>query len=83
MSPANGISLFFSVPFDTIVDFVTTAPDVFEVRVREVEVAGMDFSFLTKFVLESMKKRLDQSIQGICTFDYVGEEKDQFARICG
>lgn len=69
-------AFLFSVPFDTIVDFVSTAPDTFEARVREVQVAGMDFAFLTKFVLESTKKRLDQSMQGICTFDYVGEEKD-------
>jgi hypothetical protein len=68
--------LFFSIPFDTIVDFVTTTTDVFEVRVREIKVAGIDFNFVTKFVLESMKKRLDKSLKGICTFEYVGEEKD-------
>jgi hypothetical protein len=68
--------LFFSIPFDTVVDFVTTATDVFEVRVREIKIAGIDFNFVTKFVLESMKKRLDESLKGICKFDYVGEEKD-------
>ena len=59
-----------------MVDFVTTGVDVFEVRVRELEVAGIDLQFLTKFVLESMKTRLDSALKGICTFKYVGEEGD-------
>jgi hypothetical protein len=69
-------AFFFSIPLDTIVDFVTTSTDVFEVRVREIKIAGIDFDFVTKFVLESLKKRLDQSLKGICSFEYVGEEKD-------
>ena len=67
---------FITIPFDTIVDFVTTGTDVFEVRVRELDVAGIDLEFLTKFVLEAMKKRLDSALKGICSFRYVGEEKD-------
>jgi hypothetical protein len=69
-------TFFFSIPFDSIVDFVTTGTDVFEVRVRDLQVAGLDLEFLTKFVLESMQKRLDTAMHGICTFRYVGEEKD-------
>ena len=68
--------LFISVPFDTIVDFVTTSADVFEARVRKMDVAGIDLEFLTKFVLEALKKRLDKSLKGICSFQYLGEEKD-------
>jgi len=68
--------LLFSLPFDTVVDFSSTAPDVFEARVREIEVAGLDFEFLSKFVLESVKRRLDQSLKGMCAFKYIGEEKD-------
>lgn len=67
---------FFSIPFDTVVDFVSTGPDVFEVRVRAMDVAGIDLEFLSKFVLESMKKRLNLALKGICKFNYVGEEKD-------
>ena len=63
------------MPFDTIVDFISTAPDIFEVRVRDIKVAGIDFEFLTKVVLESVKKRLDQSLKNICTFDFVGGDK--------
>jgi hypothetical protein len=69
--------LFFSLPFETTVDFVSTAPDVFEVRVRELEVEGMDFQFLTKYVLEAMKARLDTALHGICKFRYLGEENDK------
>jgi hypothetical protein len=67
---------FITIPFDTIVDFVTTGTDVFEVRVRQLDVAGIDLEFLTSFVLEAMKKRLDSALKGICSFKYVGEEKD-------
>ena len=67
---------FFSISFDTAVDFVTTGVDVFEVRVRKLDVAGIDLEFLTKFVLEALKKRLDTALKGICTFKYVGVEKD-------
>ncbi len=68
--------LFFSVSFETVVDFVTTAVDTFEVRVRRIEVAGINVEFLAKVVLESVKQRLDSTLKGVCTFDYVGEEKD-------
>jgi hypothetical protein len=67
---------FFSVPFETTVDIVSAGPDVFEVRVRELEVAGLNFSFLTEFVFDELKNRLDKTLKGLCTFEYVGEEKD-------
>jgi hypothetical protein len=66
-----------AVPFDTIIDFVWMAPDVFEMRVREFEIAGIDLKMLTKIVLEAVKKRLDVSLKGICAFQYVGEEQDR------
>jgi hypothetical protein len=69
--------LFLSIPFDTVVDFVSTAPDVFEVRLRDLAVAGIDLEFMSKFVLEAMKKRLYHTLKGICKFKYVGEEKDK------
>jgi hypothetical protein len=68
--------LFFNIGFDTLVDFVSTGPDVFEVRVRKLDVAGIDLGFLRKFVLESMKKRLNARMKGICKFKYIGEETD-------
>jgi hypothetical protein len=68
--------LFLSFPFDTVVDFVSTQPDTFEVRVRELKVAGINFEFLTSFLLESMKKRLNHAMKGICKFKYVGVESD-------
>ena len=69
-------TFLFTIGFDTIVDFVSAGVDAFEVRVRDIKVAGIDFEFMAKFVLESMKKRLDNTLKGICTFSYVGEEKD-------
>ncbi len=67
---------FLTVPFDTIVDFKSTALDTFEVKVREMDVAGISFEFLSRFALEALKNRLDHSLKGICTFQYKGEESD-------
>jgi hypothetical protein len=68
--------LFFHFPFETIVDFSLVSPDVFDAKLREIKVAGIDFDFLAKFALESIKKRLNHSLKGICKFKYVGDEKD-------
>lgn len=68
---------FFSVPFDAIVDFVMTKPDIFEVRLRKLNAKGVDIKFLTKFALDSIQERLDKTLAGICTFQYMGEDKDE------
>jgi hypothetical protein len=68
--------LFFSIPFDTVVDFKTTGTDVFEVRVRKMDVAGLNVEFLSKYVLDSIHQRLDQSLKGICTFKDLGKSAD-------
>lgn len=67
---------FINIPFDTTVDFETTAPDVFEIRLRELNIEGIDLKFLTKFALDAVKDRLDAALAGICTFEYLGEGKD-------
>jgi hypothetical protein len=69
-------ALLFNVPFDTLVDFASTGPDVFEAHVRDIQVAGMDMKFLRKFVLESIQKRLETSLKGMCSFKTIGDEKD-------
>lgn len=69
---------FISIPFDTVVDFDTAEDiDSFDVSVRDIEVAGIDLEFMTGFILDSIKNRLDQSLQGICSFEYRGEQKDK------
>lgn len=68
---------FLNIPFDTTVDFVTTEPDIFEVRLRELSVEGVDFKFLTKYALDAIKERLDKALTGICEFKYIGEGKDE------
>ena len=67
---------FFTVPFDAVIDFVTTGTDVFEVRMRKLDVAGINLESLSSFVLESLKTRLDHALHGTCTFTYVGKEAD-------
>lgn len=69
--------LLFSVPFETILDLVWVAPNVFELRVRELELADVDFKALTKLVLEAARKRLESALKDRCRYEYVGEEGDR------
>ena len=63
----------FNIPFETTVNFVTTAVDVFEVRVQELRVAGLNFEFVSKYILDSMKKKLDRTLKGSSTFKEVDD----------
>jgi hypothetical protein len=65
------------IPFHAIIDLVWTGPDIFEIRVREIEIMHVDLKVLTKIVLEATKNRLDKTLKGACTFEYLGEEKDR------
>lgn len=66
--------LFFYLPFDSTVDFVSTAPDEFEVRLQALKVLGMNLSFLTSFALDTIKGKLDGVLSGVCTYEYLGEK---------
>ncbi len=67
----------FNIPFDTTVDFDTAeADDAFDVSVRKIQVMGMNLDFLSGFILDSIRTRLDQSLRGICTFKDLGENKE-------
>lgn len=66
---------FFTVPFDSIVDFVFTGPDVFEVRLRELNVFGIGLTFLTKYALNAVKDKLDSVLHDIATYEYLGDRE--------
>jgi hypothetical protein len=70
--------LLVTIPFDTTIDISATGIDAFEVRVRELGVAGLDFDYLKKVALGSIRKRLDDRFPGVCTFD---EQKDGVERV--
>lgn len=70
---------FFTVPFDSTVDFVFTGPDVFEVRLRELSILGIGVTFLTKFALTAVKDKLDSVLHGICTYEYLGTKDNSKA----
>lgn len=74
---------FVDIPFDGLVDFDWTGPDVFEVRVRSLEVMKMDLKFLTPFALRAFKKRLDSALSGIAEYKYIRKKKDdsRFLRV--
>jgi len=70
--------LLVTVPFDTTIDVGATGLDTFEVRVRSLGIAGIDFDYLKKVALGSIRKRLDERFPGVCTFE---EAKDGPERI--
>ena len=63
---------FWDIPFEGLVDFVSTGPDVFEVRLRELEVLKMDLKFLTPLALAAVKSRFKKALKGICEYKYLG-----------
>jgi hypothetical protein len=64
------------VPFDAFVDLVTVQTDVFEVRVKGREVAGLDVPFLTGSVLNLLRNLLDHALEGRCTFEDIQQTAD-------
>lgn len=67
---------FMDVPFEGLVDFTYTGPDVFEVSIRQLAVLKMDLKFLTPLALAAVKTRLKTALKGICKYKYLGN-KDQ------
>jgi hypothetical protein len=69
--------LLFKIPFDTIVDLDSeeTPLDVFDVTVRGIKVAGFNLDFLTSYILETMRTRLDETLKGMCKFEYIGTQR--------
>jgi hypothetical protein len=64
------------VPFGAVVKFVWTAPNVFELRVERVKIEHVDLKALAGLVLELSKNRLNKSLNGACSFEYIGKEDD-------
>jgi hypothetical protein len=64
------------VPFDAFVDLVTVQTDVFEARVKGLEVAGLDVLFLTGSVLNLLRNLLDHALEGRCTFEDIQQTAD-------
>ena len=65
---------FWDIPFEGLVDFVSTEPDIFEVRLRELEVMNIDLKFLTPIALTAVKSRLKKALNGVCKFKYLGNK---------
>jgi|GEM_PF-1122348 len=74
--------LFFKIPFDTIVDFDSSETDfdAFDISVRRIQVAGFSLDFLTEYVLEAVKSRLDQSLKGMCSFEYLADKRKDHSK---
>ncbi len=70
---------FWEIPFEGLVDFVSTGPDVFEVRLRQILVMKMDLKFLTPLVLKAVKRRLKKGLEGIANYKYLGQKDNSRA----
>lgn len=64
---------FWDIPFEGLVDFTSTAPDIFEVRLRKMKVMKMDLKFLTPLILTAVKSRLKKGLAGIGSYKYLGD----------
>jgi hypothetical protein len=67
---------FFDIPFDGLVDFISTGPDEFEVRLRNLKVLRINFKFLTPIALKAVERRLKKALAGICTYKYLGKQDE-------
>lgn len=65
---------FIDIPFEGLVDFVSTGPDVFEVRLRKLKALNLDFKFLTPLALTAFKNRFKKALNGIGTYKYLGNQ---------
>jgi hypothetical protein len=67
--------LGIAIPFHTVLDPVWVANDAFELRLRDIKIAGIDLEALSGLVLDAAKKRLDSSLKGICAFREAGKSR--------
>jgi hypothetical protein len=65
---------FMDIPFEGLVDFISTGPDIFEVRLRNLKVLKMDLKFLTPLALAAVKSRLKKGLKGIAKYKYLGDQ---------
>lgn len=65
---------FIDVPFEGLVDFDTTAPDVIEVRLRKLKALNLDLKFLTPAALTLVKARFKTALKGIGKYKYLGNK---------
>lgn len=65
---------FVDIPFEGLVDFISTGPDVFEVRLRKLKALSLDLKFLTPLALAAVKNRFETALQGIGTYKYLGNK---------
>jgi hypothetical protein len=65
---------WMDIPFEGLVDFISTGPDVFDVRLRSLKVMKMDLKFLTPLVLTAVKSRLKKGLKGIAKYKYLGDQ---------
>lgn len=70
---------FMTIPFDGLIDFVSTGPNEFEVRVKGLNVFMVDLKFLTPFALRIVEQRLKKTLKGICRFKYIGKKDSHSA----
>jgi len=73
--------LLVTVPFDTTIDIAATSLDAFEVRVRQLDIAGIDFDYLKKVALGSIRKRLDERFPGVCQFEDAEDGPERILKV--
>jgi hypothetical protein len=70
------IPIFPDIPFGAVLKFVWISPNVFELRVERIKIEHIDMKSLAGLVLDLAKGRLNKSLNGACTFQYISKEED-------
>lgn len=70
------IPIFPDIPFGAVIKFVWISANVFELRVERVKIEHIDVKSLAGLVLDLAKGRLNKSLNGACTFEYINKEAD-------
>lgn len=65
---------WMDIPFEGLVDFVSTGPDVFEVHLRKLKALNIDFKFLTPLALAAVESRFKKALQGVGSYKYLGKQ---------
>lgn len=65
-----------NLPFGAVLKFVWMGPNVFELRVEKIKIAHVSVKPLAGEVLSVATARLNKSLKGACSFQYIGKEED-------
>jgi hypothetical protein len=72
---------FFLIPFDVQVNFLSTNPDEFEVRVGKLNAFGLNLKLMSRMALNSVKSTFETMFDGVFKFTMDEKHKGQVLKV--